>query len=310
MELNQLEYFYETAKREHITQTAEALNITQPALSKAIARLESDLGVKLFDREGKNISLNECGQVALRYTEQLLYLLGDMRAELAELAQGRAGRIRIGTSFPSQEPNWLLESVRAFALARPDVSFKITQLSSWQMQSALTEQEIDIAVSTTPLRSTELIWDELFVEPMGVILSADHPLAARESLSLLDLRKERFYCNNANSDVQDLTIQFCRQAGFEPIIHFEGEFASFIGEAVALGYGISVISLRGYGQSHGRLGHEAWERKITYRPLKEPYCRRVCGLARLGSRHQSSAVREFYQYLVDKGRKSYSWSSK
>lgn len=299
MELNQLEYFYETARREHITQTAEALNITQPALSKAIARLENDLGVKLFDREGKNICLNECGKVALKYTEQLLYLIGDMRAELSEMAAGKAGYIRIGTSFPSQEPNWLLESVRAFALANPDVSIKITQLSSWQMQSALAEQVIDIAVSTTPLRSAELIWDELFVEPMGVILSTDHPLASRETLSLLDLRKERFYCNNANSDVQDLTIQFCHQAGFEPTIHFEGEFPSFIGEAVALGYGISVISQRGYAQSAGNGRQQAWEQKITYRPLKEPYCRRVCGLARLAERHQSGAVRTFYQHLLE-----------
>ena len=64
MELTQLEYFYETAKRQHITQTANALNISQPALSKAINRLENDLNVKLFERDGKNIRLSDAGVIA------------------------------------------------------------------------------------------------------------------------------------------------------------------------------------------------------------------------------------------------------
>jgi len=299
MELSQLEYFVETARREHITQTAEALNITQPALSKSIARLEEDLGVRLFDRDGKNIRLNECGQVALGYAERLLYSLTDMRSVLSELASGQAGKICIGSSFPSQEPNWLLEAVRSFALDRPDVSFQLTQRSSQQLQSALENREIDIAVSSVPIRSADIVWDPLFEEPMGVILSEDHPLAARDSLSLLDLQQERFYCNNANSDVQDLTVQFCRQAGFAPIIHFAGEFPSFIGEAVSLGYGISIISERGYERSKGHGHRNAWEDKITFRLLKEDYCRRICGLARLSGRHQSRTVRDFYQLLLD-----------
>lgn len=298
MELNQLEYFYETAKREHITQTAEALNITQPALSKTIARLEDDLGVKLFEREGKNIRLNEYGRVVLRYTEQLLYTIGDMRAELAELEEGRAGVIRLGSSFPSKEPNWLLDQVRAFALERPDISFHLQQYSTTQLQDALENRDIDLAISTSPLHEGRIRWKELFVEPMGVILSAHHPLAARSELSLVDLRHERFYCNNANSDVQELTYQFCALAGFRPNVHFECEFPSFIGEAVSLGYGISFISARGHRESREVNSQKEWEKNIVYRPLKESYCRRVCGVAYLGDRYLPRTVREFYEFLI------------
>ena len=297
MELNQLEYFYETAKREHITQTADALNITQPALSKAIARLEEDLGAKLFDREGKNIRLNECGQVALRYVEQLLYTIGDMRAELAELSEGKAGKLRLGSSFPSHEPNWLLDSIRSFSLARPDVSVSLIQYSSRQLQNALESRIIDLAVSTAPIRSPDIQWEELFVEKMGIILSVHHPLAGRESLSLSELRQERFYCNNANSDVQDLTYQFCEQAGFQPIIHFEGDYPSFIGEAVSLGYGISMISARGNQRNLQRTTRQPWEDNIVFRPLEEEYCRRVCGLAYLSNRTQTKTVGEFLRHL-------------
>ena len=78
MELHQLNCFLEVAKLEHITQAAEQLHITQPALSKVIARLEEDLGVKLFDREGQNIRLNEYGTVVMNYARRVFNSLGDM----------------------------------------------------------------------------------------------------------------------------------------------------------------------------------------------------------------------------------------
>lgn len=297
MELYQLQCFQTAAKTQHMTQAAELLHITQPALSKNISRLEEDLGVRLFDREGKTIRLNECGLVVQRYAEQLLNGIGDMRAELAEMAAGEAGRIRIGSCFPSQEPNWLLGLIRAFALERPDVSFSLMQYSSRSLATALENRVIDIAISSVPIRSPVITWEELFVENMGIILSANHPLAAKEVISMADLQAERFYCNNANSDVLDLTHYFCAQAGFVPNIHFEGEFPSFIGEAVSRGHGISVISRRGYLRSSSNPDPAPWEANITYRPLKESYCQRVCGLAYLTSRSLSYTMKAFFQSL-------------
>lgn len=299
MELNQLSCFLQAAKIEHITQAAEQLHMTQPALSKVIARLEDDLGVRLFDREGKHIRLNEYGQVALRYTEQILYTIGDMQAELEEMADGRAGSVRVGSAFPAGEPNWMLNCTRGFALERPDVSFRLRQYDSRKLRAALENREIDLAISTIPLQGERICWQELFVERMGIILSRYHPLADRPTLSLSDLRKERFYCNNANSDVQELTYVFCERAGFRPNVHFECEFASFIGEAVSLGYGISLISERGYLQSMRKPHRKAWEDNIAFRPLEEEYCRRFCGVAYLEDRRLPRAAQAFYEYLTN-----------
>ena len=155
-----------------------------------------------------------------------------------------------------------------------------------------------MAISSTPIQNEGIRWVELFVEPMGVILSAHHPLAAREELSLVDLRRERFYCNNANSDVQELTYHFCALAGFKPNVHFECEFPSFIGRAISLGYGISIISHRGYENSLKKEIREPWEEDIIFRPLKEAYCRRVCGVAVLEGRHLTRAAQDFYQHLL------------
>lgn len=298
MELNQLRCFLHVAKTEHITQAAEQLHMTQPALSKVVARLEDDLGVPLFDREGKNIRLNEYGRVAMRYAEQILYTIGDMQAELEEMSEGQAGRVRIGSAFPAGEPNWMLECTRAFALKRPDVSFRLRQYASKQLRAALEDREIDLAISTIPLQGERICWQELFVERMGIILSVYHPLASRSVLSLSDLRKERFYCNNANSDVQELTYLFCERAGFQPNVHFECEFPSFIGEAISLGHGISLISERGYLQSVRKPNRQAWEDRIVYRPLKEADCCRFCGVAYLEGRRLPRPVQAFYEYLL------------
>ena len=298
MELHQLNCFLEVAKLEHITQAAEQLHITQPALSKVIARLEEDLGVKLFDREGKNIRLNEYGTVVMNYARRVFNSLGDMQAELEEMSAGAAGMLRIGSSFPAGEPNWILECIRTFALRRPDVSIRLRQYSAAGLRSALEEREIELALSTTPLAGSGIVWRELFVEKMGIILSVHHPLAARQELSMIDLCHERFYCNNTNSDVQELTDVFCERAGFHPNIHFECEFPSFIGEAISLGHGVSIISERGYLRSMQRPDRRPWEENITFRPLKEEYCRRLCGVAYLEDRYLPQAVREFYRSLL------------
>ena len=299
MELMQLEYFIETARREHISRTAEALNLTQPALSKSISRLEEDLGVKLFNREGKNIRLNQYGKVALRYAEQIFYNIGDMRAEIEELRGGMAGALRIGSSFPAQEPNWLLGGIREFSFLNPDVSISLRQLPPEALLTALQEREIDLAVSSEPIQAQDVCWQELFSEPMGIILSRDHPLARHKTLSMDQLMNERFYCNNYSSDVSRLTRMFCRMAGFEPNIHFEGDYPTFIGQSVSLGYGISFISQRGFARDSTKKAREPWEENIVYRPVREDYCRRACGLAHLKSHGEFPVLRHFRDTLLE-----------
>jgi len=298
MEFSQLEYFLETAQREHITQAAQALNITQPALSNSIARLEAELNCDLFVREGRRVRLSESGAIVKRYAQQILFQIGDMQAELEALRGGMSGSLRIGSSFPAQEPNWLLGSIQDFSFTHPDVSISLRQLPQDALPTSIEERRIDLAVSSEPILAPGIRWLELFTEPMGIILAADHPLAKKKKLSMADLMLERFYCNNASSDVTRLTRLFCHLAGFEPNIHFEGDFPSFIGQAVSLGYGISFISYRGYQRSEGRETRESWEENIVYRPLREDYCRRTCGLAYLAAHEHFPVLDTFRDQLV------------
>lgn len=302
MEINQLECFLQVAKTEHMTQASEKLHMTQPALSKTITRLEEDLGTKLFDREGRNIHLNEQGRIVQHYAEHILNTIGDMRAEISEMTSGQSGSLRIGTAYNGHEPNWLLSCVKDYLIERPDVQFRLQSYPAELLTQALENRDIDLAVSVWPLQDPGIYWKELFSEPMGVIMSANHPLVNKPDLSLSDLRYERFYCNDVNSDSKEITLRICNQAGFQPNIHFECLFPSFIGEAVSRGYGVSIISEQGNIRS-AKLplndGDEDWKSKIIYRSLKEPYCKRICGIAYLDGRHLPPTVLDFYEFILN-----------
>lgn len=297
MELNQLRCFLHVAQTQHITRSAEQLHITQPALSKVISRLEADLGVKLFEREGKHIYLNEAGKAAVAYIERALQTLGDMQTHLADYAGGQQGHITIATSYPSRTPDWLLECLTGFMRTHPAVSVSQQQMNPIQLQNALEARQIDIAISTTPIESPNIRWEQLFTERLGVIMSRGNPLAEKPVLSMGDLADQKFLCNNANSDVHHLTYTFCGRAGFVPQIYYEGDFPELIGQAISRGTGVSFIAEPRHQKQSGRPDAQDWEHNIVFRPVDAEYCKRDCGLATLKNRYMPRAFTELHSHL-------------
>ena len=106
MELLQLKYFQILAEYQHMAHAAEALNIAQPTLSKSISRLEFDLGVKLFDRRGRNIQLNECGATFLQHVNNIFYQLDEGMQELNAISQIQQRNISLALNIPSILPSF------------------------------------------------------------------------------------------------------------------------------------------------------------------------------------------------------------
>ncbi|UUZ90022.1 LysR family transcriptional regulator [Paenibacillus sp. P25] len=96
MEWQQLEYFQTVARMEHMTRASEYLSVSQSALSRSIARLESELGVPLFDRQGRSITLNRYGQLFLKRVQRILKEYEEGRLEIQDLLDEEAGRSRSG----------------------------------------------------------------------------------------------------------------------------------------------------------------------------------------------------------------------
>ncbi len=293
MELSQLRAFLAAAQYENMTRAAESLHVTQPALSRTIARLEQELGVQLFDRAGRSVQLNEFGRAAREHAEAALAELGAMERHLQDLSGGLGGTIRVASSFPTREPDFLYEAVRDFAFRYPDVRLRVRQMEPQQIGPALLAREVDLALTGPSVQSEEIAWQRLCTEPMGIILSRGHPLAALGELSVAQLRGQRFYCNNSNSDSYDLTRYFCAQAGFEPDVCYEGDFPQFIGEAISRGLGVSFIAP---GRFAGG-AEQAWETDIVFRPLTDAFCVRESGIAAARGCYRTKAVRAFCDCL-------------
>ena len=216
-----------------------------------------------------------------------------MERHLQDLSGGLGGTIRVASSFPTREPDFLYDAVREFAFLHPDVHLRIRQMEPQHIGPALIAREMDLALTGPGVQSDDVEWQSLRTEPMGVILSRDHPLAACPSLSVTLLRGQRFYCNNSNSDSYDLTRFFCAQAGFEPDVCYEGDFPQFIGEAISRGLGVSFIARGRFGGGE----EQDWEENIVFRPLTDAYCVRESGIAVSRGLYRTQAVRAFCDVL-------------
>ena len=167
-----------------------------------------------------------------------------------------------------------------------------------------------MAFTSLPIHSEEIEWQEVFTEKLGVLIAADHPLAQKAVLKVADLRNERFYCNNSNSDTQDLTREFCHQAGFEPTIFFQGFFPELIGQAVSRGQGVSFLAESRFQRDQQASTQYSWQRNLTFRPVEEDYCRRSCGVAYMRKSYHSKAMKQFHAFFLRYISEKYvDWSS-
>lgn len=299
MNLLYLSYFLEIAKKEHLTQAAEELHITQPALSRALASLENELGVKLFERGGKQLRLNENGRILQKSAERIFAELDDLRQQLSDTQDVVSGRLCIGSSFPERDPDLLQECILEFMQRYPDVAIDYVQTSPLKLRRALEERRVDMAISSLPIYDDDIEWREVFTEKLGVLMAADHPLAGEKELHVEQLKNERFFCNNSNSDSQDLTVNFCRKAGFEPEIFFQGFFPQLIGKAISEGKGISFIVRRRYDYDQAVSTRYSWHSNLVFRPLAEDYCRRYCGIAYIKQNYHTKAMRLFCDFFLE-----------
>jgi DNA-binding transcriptional LysR family regulator len=188
-EPRQLQYFIAAADELNFTRAAERLNVVQQSLSAAIGQLEAQLGIKLFERTTRSVTLTNTGVAWLPYAREAL-AAADRAAEAArDLAAGRAGRLRVGlaaTAALELTPRLL----RAFAESFPRVDLAIEHFDCQDPSGGLHERRSDVAIVRPPLSDDGLELVAIGTEPRFAVLSADHPLADRAALDFAELADE------------------------------------------------------------------------------------------------------------------------
>lgn len=289
MELRQIEYFIEVAKREHMTEAAASLHVAQSAVSRQIFNLEAELGVDLFFREGRKIKLTPMGKTFLDYMEQVLGVIDQAKREVAESLDPEKGTIRIG--FPSSlAANVLPNVISAFRREYPDVRFILKQGSYSFLIDSVINGEINMAlVGPTPPSSKKIKSEIFFIEELVALVSETHRLAQKPSLKLSELQHDAFIVYPDGFILRELVINACKEQGFEPKVAFEGEDSDAIKGLVAAGLGVTLIPEITLVDS--------LPRSTVKLPIKEPRVTRSVGIIIPTERKLMPTEQLFYDFM-------------
>ncbi|PAV28891.1 LysR family transcriptional regulator [Virgibacillus profundi] len=149
MDIRQLRYFYTIAKTGQITRAAKELHMAQPPLSQSLKSLEDNLGVKLFDRNGRKMELTEAGLILYRKTERLLHFLDETKTEVKETGKGIKGKLSIGCVKSCF--SLLPKRLKLFRDLYPNVSIELREGDTFRLTEQLHNRNIDLAIVRLPL---------------------------------------------------------------------------------------------------------------------------------------------------------------
>ena len=170
MDLRQLQYFKKTAELQHVTKAAQELMIAQPALTKSLKQLETELGTELFDRRGRNIYLNKTGEAFLIKVSEALAILEDAQNEVRLSAQKTENTLRLTFLASSLQLPYLIKNFKAI---HPDVTFLTQQYE----QKGTSEGESDFTVYSSLYEKAQPNSRLLITEEVCLAVPLDHPLA-------------------------------------------------------------------------------------------------------------------------------------
>lgn len=234
MELLQLQYFRELARNGHLSRTAEALHIAQPSLSQTIKRLESEVGVPLFDRVCNRIILNDSGRAFLKYTDQIFAALDHAALELEEI---RGREEKTVTLYICSASMFLPEIVQLIQQADPTIRLRIF------CKSPAGQSEYPaLCLTSSPVRQAQSTCSHLLLhERIKAALPAEHPLAAKQELMWKDLEQESFLSLDGESDLTQALHHFFRMKGIEPNTTICADTPSVMRDLLRLNLGIAFI---------------------------------------------------------------------
>jgi DNA-binding transcriptional LysR family regulator len=190
MDVRQLEYVVAIAEEGSFTRAAHRCHIVQSALSHQVARLESELGVKLFERTSRSVRLADAGLLLLPYARQVLGDIGEARNAIDALAGITRGRLRIGMTQTAGRALDLIALIGAFHRQYPEIELSTRSGPGGELIDAVHDGQLDVAVAALRPQGVPdgiVFQTAIETEPLVAVVPANHPLAARKRVDLQEL---------------------------------------------------------------------------------------------------------------------------
>ncbi|PVX33065.1 LysR family cys regulon transcriptional activator [Pasteurella langaaensis DSM 22999] len=255
MKIQQLRYIVEIANQNlNVTEAANALYTSQPGISKQVRLLEDELGLEIFERNGKHIkAITPAGKKIIGIARELLVKTQSIRAIAEEYTQPNHGILRIATT--NTQARYMLPAViEKFSKQYPDVSLHVHQGSPNQLYDALLSGEVDFAITT----EAQYLFDDVILLPCykwnrSIVVKPDHPLAKLKNVTIEELGKYPLVTYTFGfTGVSDLDYAF-NSAGILPNIVFTATDADVIKTYVRLGLGVGIIASMAHTESDSDL---------------------------------------------------------
>lgn len=242
MDLASLRHFLRVADAGTFTAAAAELGVTQPTLSRSVAKLEDYLGRPVFERQGRSLALTDAGRLLRERAGRIVGLVDDLRTEIND--DGETGRLRIG-AIPTIAPYFLPGLLERFSAVRPRATVVVREEVTERCLELLTRGELDLAVVATPLpeptaaKYLEVV--PLFDEALRLVVPPGHRLAERKKVAAADIDSEPFLLLGEAHCLTGHVLDYCRRAAVQPVAVERTSQLATVQELVAIGHGVSLI---------------------------------------------------------------------
>ncbi|MCI9130106.1 MAG: LysR family transcriptional regulator [Eggerthellaceae bacterium] len=283
MELTQLRYFTEVARTQHMTKSAKRLHVAQPALSQSIHRLEDELGVRLFERQGRNICLTEEGKRFQARVSPLIASLDDAVEETRREASDQLPVVRVGIFSAS---SLVVDAIASFMAEEPEVAFEVVQHEG--------EANVHVSVRTLPpskgRRRVAAGEVASFSEAIGV--AAPKRAGMEGPVALSAFEQERFISLAGSRSFRSLCDSLCAGQGFFPRVVFDSDSPALVRKMIGLGLGVGFWPEFSWGPVASS--------DVRWHPLEDPGFERTLIVERAPARDDQTeaACERFCTHLI------------
>jgi LysR family transcriptional activator of glutamate synthase operon len=241
MEINYLKEFVILAQTGNFLEAADILYSSQSSLSKHLKKIETELGVSLFDRTTRKVSISKFGQLLLPYAQQIVELQDKYTTILQSSLETDRDILTVG-SIPALAQYKIIDIFVSYKKSRPGSTLNVLQAGSDELMEMLRQKKCELAF----IRFTDEVDDDLVKKPYAVdtlvaVLPTAHPLARRQTISLQMLADEEFLLIEKGTYLYRFCINACKQSGFEPKIAFTDHKVGILVDLVTKGMGVALL---------------------------------------------------------------------
>lgn len=240
LERMHLAILHELRQQGSLTAAAEALHLTQSAVSHTMRKLEEAMGVALWERDGRGLRLTQAGEFLQGLASRVLPQFEHAEIRLRQFATGGRGSLRIGMEcHPCHQ--WLLPLIAPYLEQWPDVDVDVRRQFQFGGMGALVNHDIDLLVTPDPLLQRGLAFEPVFAYEQVLVVAADHGLAHQAMVRPEQLADQRLYTYPVERDRLDIYTAFLVPAGVRPQQHRDIEDTEMLLQLVAAGRGVTAL---------------------------------------------------------------------